>query len=204
MSFVNTVKRISRWSPVVLLVLLAGCSSPRTAVVDYDRNVNFSQYKTFSFYQPEQANAGQPEPQVYQSLANQHYRAAIMNQMQSLGYQYDENSPQLQVNYMVVSETRTDIQSSPFRINAGYGFYGSRSSIFAGFPLFGNDLREVKYRVGTVTIELIDTAQKRLIWEGSLEGKVTKKSTENPQQSITETVNTIFQGFPGRQAAVTN
>ncbi|MDX3774131.1 DUF4136 domain-containing protein [Chromatiaceae bacterium AAb-1] len=203
MSVSTVLKRISRWSPLVLLVLLAGCSTTRTAVVDYDRNVDFSRYKTFSFYQPEQT-AGQQDEQNYQSLTSQHFRTAIMNQMQSLGYQYDENAPQLQVNYATISETRTDIQSSPFRVNVGYGFYGSRSSIYTGFPLYGNNLRQVRYRVGTVVIELIDTAQKRLVWEGSLEGRMSKKPAENPQQSITEIVDTIFQGFPGRQPVVTN
>lgn len=199
-----------------LLMGLSACSSPRQATVDYDRTVNFQQYQTYGFYQPdqnelaateqgatakpepEQATAEDTEAKAYTTLLDQHFKSAINQQMAALGYQYSEQNPDLLVNYMTNVETRSDVRSSPFSINAGYGYYGRSSSFMFGIPLFGNRLEKNEYKIGTVTIDVIDASEQRLVWQGLVDGRLTKKAMENPEQAINDAVQLIYQRYPTR------
>lgn len=216
----NTLVRFGSLAAALLLGLSA-CSSSRQATVDYDRNVNFQQYQTYGFYQPDmeekaatdvqqqstgteplaaEVKAADTEAKAYTTLLDQHFKTAINAEMAALGYQYTEQNPQLLVNYMTNVETRTDVRSSPFSINAGYGYYGRSSSFMFGIPLFGNQLEKNEYKVGTVTIDVIDAAEQRLVWQGLVDGRLTKKAMAQPQQAITDAVQLIYQRYPTRLA----
>lgn len=194
------------------LLLLSACASPKQAQIDFDQAANFSQYKTFAFYTKPSAPATSSEApaemdetpaenaasaQTYDPLSKQHFETAIKNEMLALGYQYDAQAPQLLVNYTTNVEEREDVRTSPLRINAGYGFFGRRSAFGFGFPLYDN-VETHSYKVGTVLIDVIDAAENRLIWQGMLEGKLTRAALKNPEQAIAETVNLIYQRYPTR------
>jgi hypothetical protein len=208
-----------------MLLGLSACSSTRQATVDYDRNVNFKQYQTYGFYQPPaeekaavnsqqsaasteplaaELNAENAEAKAYTTLLDQHFKTAINAEMTALGYQYSEQNPQLLVNYMTNVETRSDIRSSPFSINAGYGHYGRSSSFMFGIPLFGNQLEKSEYKVGTVTIDVIDASEQRLVWQGLVDGRLTQKAMSQPQQAISDAVHLIYQRYPTRLTEETN
>jgi hypothetical protein len=220
MAIINNILVRSCSLTGALLLGLTACSSPRQATADFDRNVNFQQYQTYGFYQAEPAEQtkdqqtaavaplneatkadtiNNAEAEAYTNLLDQHFKTAINTEMAELGYQYSEQNPQLLVNYMSNVETRSDVRSSPFSINAGYGYYGRSSSVMFGIPLFGNQLEKTNYKVGTVTIDVIDASEQRLVWQGLVDGRLTKKAMANPQQAISDTVQLIYQRYPTRQ-----
>lgn len=184
------------------MLLLAACASPKKANIDYDKNVNFSQYQTFAFYQapvaaePEQ-NAAEAAAPSYDPLTDQHFKAAITREMTALGYRFDEQAPQLLVNYSTNVENREDVRSSPFRVNAGYGLFGRNSALSLGFPIFGG-VETTRYKVGSVLIDVIDASANRLIWQGMVEGKLTSKALQQPEQAINDAVAVIYQSYPTR------
>jgi hypothetical protein len=183
------------------VVGLASCTSPRQANIDYDRTVDFSQYQTFAFYQEAAAPAADSEQDAkpaYDPLLDQHFKAAITSEMAALGYRLDEAAPQLLVNYQTNIENREDVRSSPFRINAGYGYFGRNSAVSFGFPLYGGGVEKVNYKVGTILIDVIDTNAKRVVWQGVLEGRLSNKAMQNPQQAINDSVALIYQRYPTR------
>ena len=107
MAIINTFVRTFSVTGALLLGLSA-CSSPRQATVDYDRNVNFQQYQTYGFYQPDpaeqaelqeqQSAAATPraeevkaveaeveaEAKAYTTLIDQHFKTAISAEMAAL------------------------------------------------------------------------------------------------------------------------
>lgn len=192
------------------VLLLAACASPKQASIDYDRNVDFKQFQTFAFYTPAEPapakdtteKAKDDKAPAYNPLVEQHFKAAIRREMTALGYQYSEQSPQLLVNYTTNVENREDVRSSPFSINAGYGFFGRNSALSLGFPLFGG-VETNRYKVGSVLIDVIDASANRLIWQGMLEGKLTSQALKNPEQSINDTVAAIYQRYPTKLPAET-
>jgi len=179
------------------LMLVACAGSPRQANIDYDRSVNFSQYQRFAFYQAAPTEGEEAAKPAYDPLLEQHFKTAISREMAALGYTLDETAPQLLVNYLTNVENRQDVRSSPFSVNTGFGFFGRNSAFSVGFPLYGG-VEKVDYKVGSVLIEVIDASANRVIWQGMLEGRLSYKAMQQPQQAINDTVNLIFQRYPTR------
>lgn len=179
---------------LVIMLVISGCSVKPDARVDYARDVNFSQYQTFGFYK-----APGTDTEEYQSLLTDHFKSALRAEMEALGYRYQEDDAELLLNFASNTEDKTDIRSSPFRANIGFGHYGYRSAWHLGFPLYQQDIETVHYKQGTVQIDLVDAAQNKLIWQGIQEGRLTREALRNPKQAVEETVAHLFQQFPGRQ-----
>ncbi|MDP4528200.1 DUF4136 domain-containing protein [Alkalimonas delamerensis] len=185
---------VSTFCLVLALLILTGCASKPEPRIDYARDVNFAQYQTFGFFENPETNTAE-----YQSLLTDHFKSALRREMEALGYRYQAEEPQLLLNFASITEDRTDIRSSPFRANVGFGRYGYRSAWHLGFPIYQSDIETVHYKQGTVRIDLVDAAQNRLIWQGVQEGRLTRDALKNPKQAVDETVALIFQRFPTRQ-----
>lgn len=184
---------------LLISILLAACASPKPALTDFDREVNFTQYRTFAFYTAKEVQVEATEQAAsYDPLITQHFKQAIREEMLALGYQEVTTAPELWVNYLTHVETRKDIRSSPLRLNLGLGHFSRNSAVSLGFPVIGTPVEEVSYQIGTVAIELIDVQENRVIWHGLAESRLSRQAMQQPQQAINDTVNLIFQRFPSR------
>lgn len=176
---------------VAALLLLAGCASNQPTITAETRaGVDITQYKTYGWFTPLATdNAG------YSSIVSSNFKSAIQNQMAARGYVYDANAPQLLVNVNAASQERMDVTSTP-TVNMGY--YGYRGGFGYGFgvPIYGADVQTKYYKVGTVTIDVVDAAKKELVWTGTLEGVLNKKAMENPGAAIQSAVSQIYAKYP--------
>lgn len=171
-------------------LLLAGCATGPKVRSDAAPDTNFNRYKTFSFMaEPATDKEG------YATLVTQHFKTAIRDEMTALGYQYSDNNADLLINFNSNVETRTDVRSTP-TTSVHYGYYNYRRGIYAGFPLFANDIDTVRYKYGTVNIDVVDAAKKQLIWEGISEGTLKRSDLEQPKEAIATVVKLIFQQYP--------
>lgn len=190
----KNMKQIMLACAAVAALVISGCASGPKVRSDAAANTNFSGYKTFAFMpEPATDKAG------YATLVTQHFKDAISTEMTALGYQYSDSNADLLVNFNSNVETRTDVRSMP-SASINYGYYNYRRGIYAGFPLFGNDVDTIRYKYGTVNIDVVDAAKKQLIWEGISEGTLKRSDLENPKQAIAEVVGLIFQQYPTRKA----
>ena len=53
-----------------------------------------------------------------------------------------------------------------------------------------------QFTEGTLKIDLIDNEQRKMVWQGSTRGRLTKKDLENAQAVLDAAVVEIFQKFP--------
>jgi hypothetical protein len=165
--------------------LVSACASGPQVRIDKDPAADMSAYKTFGFMsQP-------PRDQVrYSTLMNTRLKNAIANELQRLGYTYDERAPQLRVNFFVKVADRQDIRSTPG--------HGGPYMAWAGYP---RDLQTVQYKAGTLRIDLVDAAGNSLVWQGVAEGKVSQAAMRDPSAAIDEVVASIFRNFPNAPAS---
>lgn len=177
------------------VLILAGCATGPTVRSDAAANTNFSAYKSFGFMATQATDNAE-----YTTLVTQHFKDAISAEMAALGYQYSETNPDLLVNFNSNVETRTDVRSTP-TVSVQYGYYNYRRGIYAGFPLYANDIDTVRYKYGTVNIDVVDAAKKQLIWEGIAEGTLKRADLNEPKQAIANVVQLIFQQYPTRKVA---
>jgi len=179
-------------------VLLAGCStSGPTIHSDFDRDVDFTSYQTFAFVDPLGTDKS-----GYSTLVTSHFKSAARQEMEQLGYSYSEQSPDLLVNFFSNTENRTEVRSTP-SITASYGYYGYRSGLYMGLPLYSSETATRHYKMGTLNIDVVDAEREQLIWEGISEGKLSKEAMANPREAIRAAVQQIFTTYPTRTAVNT-
>jgi hypothetical protein len=177
----------------VATLIISGCATGPKIRTDAATDVNFAGYKTCAFMpEPATDKAG------YTTLITQHFKDAISAEMGALGYQYSDSNADLLVNFNSNIETRTDVRSTP-TASVHYNYYHYRRGIYAGLPLYSNDVDTIRYKYGTVNIDVVDAAKKQLIWEGISEGTLKKSDLEDPKQAIAEVVALIFQQYPSRK-----
>jgi hypothetical protein len=97
--------------PVLLLVLLTGaCSSGLTVRSDEDPSADFSQYRTYNFFDPMGIEGGYNSP-----VFGEHFRAAISREMGNRGYRKSDN-PDLIINVTIRTDDKVSMRSytSPY------------------------------------------------------------------------------------------
>jgi hypothetical protein len=176
---------------MMIIALMAACASSTNIRSDYDRSVDFSQYKTYGYYSP----MGIENPN-YSSLLGQMFRDAIDVQMKQRGYVKSSNPDVLfNVSARMEDKTRVTTTSNPGMYGGGY--YGYRYGMYdpwGGYG-YGTTTHVSQYTEGTVNIDMVDPKLKRMLWEGVAIGRV-KDKNDNLRQDIMTGVAEMFEGYP--------
>lgn len=188
----NTIRVIAL---MIALAFLTACatSSPKIHS-DYDRSIDFSQFKTYGYYSP----MGIENPN-YSSLLGQMFRDAIDAQMKPRGYVLS-NNPDLLINVSARMQDKTQVRtySDPMYGGGYYGYRGGMYDPWGGYG-YGTSTHVSQYTEGTINVDMVDIDQKRMVWEGVAIGRVNEKSkNENLRQDIMDGIAEMFQNYPFR------
>jgi hypothetical protein len=176
-------------SAALLVALIAGCATtdaPNTRV-DYDKNADFSVYRTFGFPKETGTDRG-----GYATLVTSYFKNSVTTAMEARGYKYSAENPDLLVNFFMNTRERSEL-----RPTAGYGYYGYRDGLYHGWPSYEQN-RTITYQIGTINVDIVDAARKQLIWEGVSEGVVSEESLANPKVTVNAVVTELMRKYPGR------
>jgi len=166
--------------PLLLLFVVASCSSVKV-YSDFDKNADFSQYKTYAFHK-----RGIDKAEISE-LDKKRILHAIDNELSKKGMTKSEN-PDLLVTIFTKERERVDVN----QYNAGWG-YGWR---WGWNPyLWGGQSYVSTSTEGTLYIDLIDAKKKELIWQGEGVGYLTENRSQKEKQ-INEFVAKILEQFP--------
>jgi len=179
---------------MIVLALLTACASTTNIQSDYDRSVDFSQYKTYGYFSP----MGIENPN-YSSLLGQMFRDAIDAQMQARGYVRSDNPDLLfNVSARLEDKTRVTTMSDPMMYGGYYGYRGGLYDPWGGYG-YGTTTHVSQYTEGTVNVDMVDPKMKRMLWEGVAIGRVDEKRKSNElRQNIMDGVAEMFEGYPFR------
>jgi hypothetical protein len=176
------------------IALVGACASTPTIHRETNPAATFGSYKTFGFLSP---LATDKFP--YESLLTQHLKDATRRAMESKGYVFSTNAPDLLLNFYVniqdVQEVRTTPGSAAY-LGYGYpgGYYGYRTGYYRVFS--PATVETVNYKQGTLTIDLVDAQQKVLAWTATAEGKVSSGALKNPGPAIDTLVTDLMSPLP--------
>ena len=181
-------------SLAVAVLLMASCASKPDIKSDYDRSVDFSQYKTYGFFNP----MGIENPN-YSSIYGSIFREAISREMESRGY-VQSNNPDLLINVSgrLQEKTRVTTTSDPYMSGGYYGYRRGAYGAWGGYG-YGTQTHVSQYTEGTVNVDMVDRNQKRMAWEGVAVGRVNEKRTnEEMRTNINNGIKEMFAGYPFR------
>lgn len=195
MHMYSIFRKLSRFAVLVsAAVLLAGCASKPDIKSDYDHTIDFSQYKTYGFFNP----MGVENPN-YSSILGSIFRDSIGKEMESRGYTVSDN-PDLMINVSgrLQDKTKVTTTSDPYM---GGGYYGYRRGAYGtwGGYGYGTSTHVSQYTEGTINVDMVDRANKRMVWEGVAVGRVNeKKSGDETREAIYAGITEMFAGYPFR------
>jgi len=185
-------KSFFRLTSVLFVFMLTSCASGPQIQSDFDPTVDFSQYKTFMFFSPMSV-----EGQNYSTLYGRQFRVSIAREMLARGYVEAENAD-LGINVSARLQEKTKVtQSTDPMMHAGY--YGYRHGFYDPWMSygFGTSTNVSQYTQGTVNVDIVDLAQKRMVWEGVGIGRVKEgRSNSEIRAAIDTGVTTMFEGYP--------
>lgn len=178
-----------RWTVPAALVAVAllasGCASGPDVRADYDRTADFGKYRTYGFLTG--------ETQQFKSLGQQLAQAAAAREMESRGYTKSDN-PDLVLAFNGKLEEKTDIESTPAPYyGPGWGYRGWYGAPYGGY---GTEVTTRHYKVGTLVMDVVDREKKQAVFQGGVEGVVTKEMLKNKQAVIEQAVAHIFSRYP--------
>ncbi len=172
--------KVFKFFPVLLLFLVASCSAVRV-YSDFDKNIDFSQYKTYAFHK-----RGIDKVQISE-LDKKRILRAIETEMTKKGMTKSDN-PDLLINFQ--TKEREQLNVDQFNAGWGYGWGWGWNPYFWGGRTYVTSSTE-----GTLYIDLIDAKKKELIWEGEGVGDLTENRKEKENQ-INEFVAKILAQYP--------
>ena len=189
--------RIAAWvCGLALFALLAGCATGPRISTEADPEADFARYRSFGFYSPLAI-----EREGYSSAASERMKSAARAQMESRGYVFTTDKPDLWVNINAFTERRTDVSTVP-TVDYAY-YYSYRARGYYVVPYWRDRTDVYRYTEGTINIDLVDAARNRLVWEGIAVGRVS--NSKDPAQRdarIDGAIADIFAQFPYRAGSV--
>ena len=172
--------------PALLLMLFVVSCSTISVYSDYDKSVDFSQYKTYAFYK-----SGVDKAEI-SDLDKRRILHALDNQMAAKGFTKSDN-PDLLIN--IFTKTREEVNVNQFSAGWGYGWgYGWNPYMMYGWPSTSVSTSTQ----GTLFIDFIDAKKKELVWQGEGIGELTR-NIDKKDERIAEFVAKILAQYPPQQ-----
>lgn len=172
---------------ILLAFALYSCSTSLKVHTTQEKNVDFKSYKTFDFYEIKEDHLRMKE------VNRRRLAMAIELELGYKGYKRSINNPDLLVNlYSLINRTE-NLNSSN---TSSVGYYGAATPYGAGIGVSVSPKGKYSeyYTKGTVTIDLVDRVQNKLILEGV--AKVDAGSGDDADRMINYTVKKVFQKIP--------
>jgi hypothetical protein len=170
---------------ILFLCFLASCSSV-TVNYDYDPAVDFSKYKTFEYYE------GDPIPGdelAKHPLVQKRVKEALIKGLIDKGYEQSESGdPDFIVAVHAGVKERMQVHQTG-------GYYGGWYDPWWG-P-YGGTTHVSHYDEGTLVVDVVDAAEKDLIWRGLGTAIVKEYSNqEKEQKALDGYLAKILANFP--------
>src|SRR3546814_15660865 len=134
------------------------------------------------------------EQSGYSTWLTERIRDDVRREMDARGYVYDEGSPDLRVNFQGIVQEKTNVYSVP---RTDYQvFYSYRHRSYFAVPFWYDVTQVNRYPEGTLTVDLVDAAQNRLVSTGAANRRLTPKE---PQERAMEVGPANVELFPRSQ-----
>lgn len=178
-------------SIMLAAALLAGCSSGPDVRVDHDPGVDFSEFKTYNFFEPLSIdNPG------YSTIYSQLFKNAISREMNARGYTQSDQ-PDLLFNVSANLQDKTKVTTYNDPAPAGYyGYRRGRYGAWGGYA-HSTSTHVDQYTEGTINVDMVATRANNMVWEGVAVGRLKEdRSNEELQENINAAVAEMFSEYP--------
>ena len=181
------------------VALISGCASQAKTSFDYDRENDFSAYKSWAWISDEPMKVG-PTTGVVSPLLGNRIMSAIETSLASKGYGLVDTpeSADFVVSFTIGSREEIDVDSYPsMSANIGYAYprHWRWGGAYYGLGV-GTETTVRQYTRGMLAIDMFDVSERRPVWHGTAEKRLRDSDRDAPQEVINGAVDAILAGFP--------
>ena len=178
------------------LFILGSCSG-LTVTADYDKSVDFSQFKTYSYH-----GWAKDSDKILSPFDKERLEQSFKEEFDKRGLTLVPEDGELIVGLYIVTKEKTQQVANTTSMGGyagwGYGGYYGYGPGWGYGPGFGTSVTTVsnyEYTVGTLVCDVFDAKEKRLIWEGIGQGTV-DDNPQNREKNIPKAVAAIMSKYP--------
>ena len=178
------VSRAQFWLSLCLLLGFTAVGARAQKIqVEYDKALDFSQFKTYAIDPVDNA----PRPMLRLAI-----QAAVQDDLTKRGLTKVDSNPDLYVQ--MYGAIDTDFTTTYFDPIYGSGIPPSNSRYEAWYVMPGT-VTSVLIPKGQLMVDLIDANKKRLVWRGTAKQKLSDKR-EKLLEQVNTAVEKMFQQYP--------
>ncbi len=171
---------------VAAALLVAACSIPLSAGADFDSNVDFTRYSTFTWDEADERPTGDVRLEN-NPFFTERLHSAIRRELESRGIRYDAEGPALVVHHHATVMDRVDVYEADRERGYDPSAYGPGTQV-------------VQWEEGTFLVDIADRETRRVLWRGW--AKCDIEAALNDSKRMTSLVNDavalMFQRLPAR------
>lgn len=194
------------------LFLTACATGPRTPVVDYRHDYDFSNVKTLAFYKDSGKVSGD-NPMQLSDMQRDRLTNALSHALTARGFEIIDNprDADLLVSWHLVTQHQTDVhQTGNFGFGLGYGFHRGYFGYgpYAGYGPYDpfaceyyggyRDVFVQNYTQGKFIVDMIDPTTDKSVWRTVSESRLRDDPTIE-QEKYNQTATYLFSTFPPQQ-----
>ena len=177
-------------------LLLGACAAPGfKAIHDYDDTVNFSSYQTFGWISQNPMRVGNVSSGPVSPLLEPRIMSSLERALVAKGYRFakDPNTADFVLSFTVGARDELRVDSYPAM---GGSYYHHRGGWGGAYYGYGTETRVRQYTKGMLAVDIFDVRQRRPVWHGVAEKKITSDDRDNQSATIDAAVAAIAAGFP--------
>lgn len=179
----------------LLTVLVLAQTTIAQVKSDYDKEADFSKFKTYTF-----AGWQENSDKILNEFDKKRILDALRSEFSKKGMEVVESGGDAIITlFIVVNEKTSTTAYTDFNGGMGYGGrwgwgYGGGMGMASATTTY----TESDYKEGTLVVDMYDTSEKQLIWQGVLTSTV----NENPkkrEKSIPKKIKKLMKRYPPKK-----
>ena len=171
-----------------ILSLLAVSAFAQDVRYNFDRNADFSQYKTYRWVQVKE---GGQLPQ----LAERQFQGAVDAELAKKGFTKVEGDANLLIAYQAAINKEKQFSSYSSGFGPGWGYGGGWGGGWGGSSITTGQTTTIQ--VGAIGLDIYDAGKQQLVWRGEASKTLdTKAKPEKVQKNLNKAVAKLLKNYP--------
>jgi len=186
----------ANWSPLckcVVVTTLATTALAQKVKVGYDKSVDFSRYKTYTWAQPEKPPT---RPFLYATVVG-----SIQSTLSSKGLQRVDKNGDLTLIGACGVEYGNNVAAGTPIISAYMGSPPAINATMWTGTEGGSALMAPYVPQGTLILEFVDRSANQVVWTGSVAQKLDVEKKEKSLQLVDKAIMKLLKEFPPKTSA---
>jgi hypothetical protein len=182
------------------LVAVTGCGNYIKTYADYDRNINFSGFKTYAWLNNHQPHAPTP---FDNDIIENNIKNYAEHELANRGYVADADNPDVLIEVKLSNQNKINTTNTPVYSTYPNSYFYYNQNNYRWNPhgytqpyQIGNRVTRTEFVRATITINVIKRDANQLIWTGTAEDDI--YDLQNKDKDLHPAIDKIMQRYPIR------